>query len=227
MLADGAVPRSTRPAAGGGLPAAAPPAASPLDEAQYALVQEGARDYKKIKKVSWIALGSSTVTLAFGVLAAPITVFWPSFAAAFITVGLLAVGVMEFMGYRKLLQADPSAARWLARNQLVFLGLIIVYCGIQMLTFSTEDLKREAMSPEFRAQMNAMPEMAADIDRSIEQYGPIATYGFYSLVIVVSVLFQGGLALYYYTRHKLLDAFQLRPPWVRRLLVECSPESAR
>ena len=227
MLADGAVPRSTRPAAGGSLPAAAPPAASPLDEAQYALVQEAARDYKAIKKVSRIALGSSVTTLAIGVLAAPFTVFWPSFAAAFITVGLLVIGIVEFMGYRKLLLADPSAARWLARNQLAFLGLITIYCGIQMLTFSTEDLKREAMSAEFRAQLSAMPEMAADVDRTIEKYGPIATYGFYSLVIVLSVFFQGGLALYYYTRHKLLDAFQLRPPWVRRLLVECSPESAR
>ena len=227
MPTDGAVPRSIRPAAGGASPAAPPPAASPLDEAQYALVQEAARDYKKIKKVSWIALGSSVTTLAIGVLAAPFTVFWPSFAAAFITVGLLVIGTVEFVGYRKLLQADPSAARWLATNQLAFLGLITVYCGLQMLTFSTEDLKREAMSPEFRAQLNAMPEMAADIDRTIEQYGPIATYGFYSLVIVLSVLFQGGLALYYYTRRKLLDAFQLRPPWVRRLLVECSPESAR
>jgi len=227
MPADGAVPRSTRPAAGGSLPAAPPPAASPLDEAQYALVQEAARDYKAIKKVGWIALGSSITTLAIGVLAAPFTVFWPSFAAAFITVGLLVIGMVEFMGYQKLQKADPSAARWLARNQLAFLGLITIYCGLQMLTFSPEDVKREAMSPEFRSQLGNMPEMAAEVDGIIEKWAPLATYGFYSLVIVLSVLFQGGLALYYYTRHKLLDAFQLRPPWVRRLLVECSPESAR
>ena len=219
--------RSTRPAAGGSSPAAPPPA-SPLDESQFALVQEAARSYKPIKKATRTALGSAITTLVIGVSAVPLALIWPSFSGALITVGLCVIGVVEFMGYRKLRQADPSAARWLGTNQLAFLGLIAFYCLLQMLTFSFEDVKAAALSPEFRAQLNAAPDMARGIDRDIEQWAPLVTYGFYSLVLVLSVLFQGGLAYYYFTRRKFLEAFQRQtPPWVRRLLVECTPQPAK
>ncbi|MCX5683569.1 MAG: hypothetical protein NT049_07795 [Planctomycetota bacterium] len=227
MPTDEFAARNTRPAAGGPLPAA-PPQASPLDESQFALVQEAARTYKPIKKAARIALGSAITTLMIGAVALPFSLFWPSFAGIFVTVGVCAVGVVEFLGYRKLVQADPSAARFLALNQLAFLGLITIYCLIQMLTFSPAEAKAAALSPESRAALNGMPEMTRDIDNYIDQYGALATCGFYSLVIVLSVLFQGGLAYYYFSRRKFLEAFQREvPPWVRRLLVECAPQSAR
>ena len=137
--------RSTRPAAGGSSPAAPPPA-SPLDESQFALVQEAARNYKPIKRAAWIALGSAITTLVIGVSAVPLALIWPSFSGALITVGLCVIGVVEFMGYRKLRQADPSAARWLGTNQLAFLGLIVFYCLFQMLSFSPEDAKAASRS---------------------------------------------------------------------------------
>jgi uncharacterized membrane protein len=208
---------------------AAPPGSSPLDESQFALVQEAAVAYKPVKKAAGIALGSAVTTLLIGACAVPFTLVWPSFAGAMITVGLCAVGVVEFLGYRKMKRAQASAARHLAANQLAFLGLITLYCAIQMLTFSVEDVKAAAMSPEFRAQLGAMPDMARGFDRDIDQLAPLVTYGFYgfySLVIVLSVLFQGGLALYYFTRRKSLEAFQRQPPWVRRVLAECEPQPA-
>jgi hypothetical protein len=224
---DESAARSTRPAAGGSSPAAPPPA-SPLDESQFALVQEAARIYKPIKKAAWIALGSAITTLMIGAVAVPFSLVWPSFSGILITVGLCAVGVVEFLGHRKLVQADPSAARFLAMNQLAFLGLIVIYCLIQMLTFSPAEAKAAAVTPEFRAALNGMPEMTRDVDNFIDKYGLLATCGFYSLVIFLSVLFQGGLAYYYFTRRKFLEAFQREtPPWVRRLLVECTPQSAR
>ena len=227
MPTDESAATSTRPAAGGSSPAAPPPA-SPLDESQFALVQEAARIYKPIKRAAWTALGSSIVTLMIGAVAVPFVLIWPSFSDILITVGLCVIGVVEFLGHRKLVRADLSAARFLATNQLAFLGLIVIYCLIQILTFSPEEMKAAALSPEVRAQLGAMPEMARAIDRDIEQWGPLVTYGFYSLVIVLSFFFQGGLAYYYFTRRKFLEAFQHQtPPWVRRLLVECTPQSAR
>ena len=203
--------------------------ASPLDEAQYALVQEAAGLYRPIKRAARTALGSAIVTLVIGATAAPLLLVWPSLAGAFITVGLGVIGVVEFLGSRKMRQADPAAARLLAMNQAAFLGLIVLYCLAQMLSFSMEDVKAAAMSPEFRAQLQqAMPEMARSIDRDIEQWAPLATYGFYSLVIVLSIFFQGGMALYYYTRLKHLEAFHSRtPPWVRRLLLESAADAGR
>ncbi|MCX5653430.1 MAG: hypothetical protein NTY65_02095 [Planctomycetota bacterium] len=228
MLVDSAASGNPSPGAGGPSPAAPGPAGSPLDESQFALVQEAARAYKPIKRTAYIALGSAMTTLVIGTSAVAFTLFWPSFSGVMITVGVCAVGAVEFAGYRKMRQADLSAARWLGKNQLAFIGLIVLYCAIQMLTFSAEEIRAAAMSPEFRAQLGAMPDMEREIDRNIEQWAPLVTYGFYSLVIVLSVLFQGGLALYYFTRQKFLDAFQRgTPPWVRRLLIECGPDAAR
>jgi len=228
MPVDGTAPRSPSPMAGRSPPAAPPSPASPLDESQFALVQEAAQNYKPIKKATRTALGSAITTLVIGVSAVPLALIWPSFSGALITAGLCVIGVVEFMGYRKLRQADPAAARWLGTNQLAFLGLIAFYCLLQMLTFSSADAKAAALSPEFRAQLNAAPDMTREIDNIIEQWAPLVTYGFYSLVLVLSVLFQGGLAWYYFTRRKFLEAFQRQtPPWVRRLMVECEPQSAR
>ena len=228
MLVDSAASGNPSPGAGEPSPAAPGPAGSPLDESQFALVQEAARAYKPIKRTAYIALGSAITTLVIGTSAVAFTLFWPSFSSAMITVGICAVGAAEFAGHRKMRQADLSAARWLGKNQLAFIGLIVLYCAIQMLTFSAEEIRAAALSPEFRAQLGAMPDMEREIDRNIEQWAPLVTYGFYSLVIVLSVLFQGGLALYYFTRQKFLDAFQRgTPPWVRRLLVECTPQPAR
>lgn len=229
MPDDRAAARSVPPVAAGP-PPAAPPGASPLDESQFALVQEAAQSYKPIKKAARIAMGSAVTTLFIGACAVPFTLIWPSLAGALITAGLWVIGVVEFLGYRKMMRADPSAARHLAANQLAFLGLIVLYCAIQMLTFSTADVKAAAMSPEFRAELGAMPSMARGFDRDIDQLAPLVTYGFYgfySLVIILSVFFQGGLALYYFTRRKFLEAFQHQPPWVRRVLAECEPQPAK
>ena len=222
MPVEAAVP-SISPPASGPAPPAAPPAAAPMDESQFAVVQQAARRYKPIKRAAWSALSSAVVTLGIGASALPFTLIWPSPAAVLITGGLGAIGVFEFLGYRKLRRADPAAAGYLATNQLAFLGLIVLYCLIQMIGFTTEDAKAAALSPEARAQLNAMPEMARAIDRDIEKWAPLITYGFYSLVIVLSIFFQGGMALYYYTRRRHLEAFRRdTPPWAFRLLVECT-----
>ena len=117
--------------------------------------------------------------------------------------------------------ADPAAARALAGNQLALFGLIALYCVVQMVGFSPAQAKAAAISPEVRSQLNGMPSMAKAIDSQIDRWAPLLTYGFYGLVIVVSLIFQGGMALYYFTRTRHLAAFNSRtPPWVRRVVIE-------
>jgi hypothetical protein len=223
MSADGTVPKNPSPAP----PWQAEPTSlsSPLNEEQFTLVRETARAFKPIKRASRVARGSSLTTLCIGVLSVPLVVLWPSIVGVVVVLGLGAVGIVEFLGYRKLLRAEPAAAKLLALNQLAFLGLITVYCLIQMLTFSAEDAKAAAMSPEFRSALKEMPEMARSVDSTIEQWGPLITYGFYSLVIVLSVFFQGGMAWYYISRRKYLEFYQRQPEWVRRLLIEGSTDA--
>jgi hypothetical protein len=90
-----------------------------------------------------------------------------------------------------------------------------------MLTFSTEQAKAAAMSPEFRSHLAGLPNMAQTIDKEIERWAPILAYGFYSLIIALSVCLQGGMALYYFTRRRHVESFNRgTPPWIRRLFID-------
>ena len=202
--------------------AAQPPAGqSPLGESDFLAIRQATAARKAVKSAARVALTSSVVTLCIGVSAVPFVIFWPSWLGVAMAVGLCTIGVVEYCGHRRMLKAEPSAARILGLNQLAFVGLICFYCVVQMLTFSTEEMKSAALSPEVRSQLTAMPSMEDGIDNQIDKLGPVIVYGFYGLVIVLSVFSQGGLAIYYFTRRKRLEYFQSQTPeWIRRLFIE-------
>lgn len=200
-----------------------PPRAEPeaLDERGFLLIRGAALRRKAIDKAARTAKSSAVVTLVIGISSAPLLALWPSWLAFVMVVGLCVIGAAELHGHRMMRRADPAAAGFLGRNQLVFLALIVFYCGVQMATFSSEQIKAAAVSPEFRAQSEAMPAIAASIDASIDRWAPMATYGFFGLVIVLSAAFQGGLAGYYFTHRRHLNAYLAQtPPWVRRVFIE-------
>ncbi len=88
-----------------------------------------------------------------------------------------------------------------------------------MATVSSQQIKDMVVSPEFRSQLSGLPEMNREVE-GFDRWAPLALYGFYSLVIVLSVLFQGGMSLYYFTRRKRVAAFLQSPEWARRLVLE-------
>ena len=210
---------------GGSPPPAVPPLpadrSAPLREEDFLLVRQAALRRRPIQGAARTAHTSAIVMLAIGVSAVPLSLLWPSWDGILTAAALCAVGVLEYEGFRRMRRADPAAARFLGRNQLALLGIIIAYSVIQMVTFSPKQVKEAAISPEARSQLAALPEMQKAIDAEIDRYAPLATYGFYGLVIFLSLLCQGGLAMYYFTRRRHLEAFHSQtPPWVQRLFIE-------
>ena len=199
-------------------PSPLPPARTdPLGEADYSLIRQAARRRRAIGGAARTALVSSVVSLLVGFVYLPLACLWPSWDGILVAAGVCVVGLVEYKGYRRMRRADPSAARFLGRNQLAFLGLILFYCVVQLVTFTPEKAKAASLSPEAWSQLEAMPDTMKDINRWMS----LATYGFYGLLIVLSVLSQGGLSLYYFTRRRHLEDFHRQtPPWVRRLFAE-------
>ena len=205
----------SRPASSGQSAPSSQP--GPLAESDYVLIRQAAGRRKAIRNASRTAATSATITLSLGVLALLTLPLWPSWQAALIAVGLCVIGAVEYLGRRRLRQGDPAAAGILGKNQIAFLCLIIVYCVYNMATFSTEKARAEALSPEVRAQLKALP----GIDEMIERWAPLVTYGFYGLVIGLSVACQGGMALYYFSRRRHVLGYNSQTPqWVRRVLAE-------
>jgi hypothetical protein len=96
--------------------------------------------------------------------------------------------------------------------------VIIIYSIIQMITFSPNDLTK-VIQTEFPAEIKSLidPEMM----REFQEVATKANYAGTVIVILGGLLYCGGLALYYYTRRRHVEAFvRETPDWIRRQLLE-------
>ncbi|MGD1002265.1 MAG: hypothetical protein ABSA67_16375 [Candidatus Brocadiia bacterium] len=128
--------------------------------------------------------GWSVVVLGGLCLAGSLLEF--SVAGILVCLAALASGCMELSGRRRLKQNRPEAGRWLAGSQLLLLVAVILYSVSQLLLLDPNEIMmhlsdlRQAMDPN-------------DLKKLIVRVIHIL----YPLVIAGTVLFQGGLWLYY------------------------------
>jgi hypothetical protein len=118
----------------------------------------------------------------------------------------------EFRGRNRLLAFDPSAATLLGWNQIGFLATIIVYCLWALYSNLT--------SGNPLAELKSSPELGEIFGgaHGFENLFRQIVVAFYGLVILLSVIFQGGTAYYYFTRRKYVQAYlDETPAWVREV----------
>jgi hypothetical protein len=139
---------------------------------------------------------------------------WPfaffSVEGVLLALGLSIVAYLEFHGRRRLRQFDPSAATLLGWNQVGLLMLISVYCLWQLwAAFNSPG--------PFATEMKAQPELGEVLGSAEELdslYRSIAV-AFYGVVSLLTLIFQGLNAIYYFTRRKHIVALlQDTPAWV-------------
>lgn len=163
---------------------------------------------KKVRKAAGVACFNGWVTAVFAVCSAPFAVF--SILGFLIFIGLSVVAYNEFQGRKRLLQFDRRAAELLGWNQIAFLSLIIAYCCWMLFAGLTSEgpfAKELAEKPELAQALGSLD----DFDY-IYKVLVVAVYG---TVIVLSGIFQGLNAAYYFTRRKHVDAYvQETPEWV-------------
>jgi hypothetical protein len=170
-----------------------------------------ARDRAKtIRKAARVATFNGWTTAAAAAFSAMFLLFDRGGVAIAITLGLSVVAYNEFRGRKRLLNFDPSAATMLGWNQLGLLAMIVVYC-LWMLSGSSAEAS--AVSAQFNsAAERELLSMAGDLE-GLYKTAALAMYGG---AIALSVLFQGGNALYYFTRRRHVEDFIAETPqWVR------------
>ncbi len=163
---------------------------------------------KKIRRAAGVAAFNGWTIGIFAVLSAPFAPF--SIAGFLVTVGLSVIAYNEFRGRKRLLQFDPSSPALLGWNQVGFLTLIAGYC-LWMLFVNL------AGTGPFAAEMAANPELKAALG-SLDKFDSLfegVVVAIYGSVIVLSAIFQGLNAFYYFTRRKHMNAYlQKTPRWV-------------
>lgn len=127
--------------------------------------------------------------------------------------GLLATGAgaMEVRGHRLLRSGDPDGAKWLVRAELFLLAIIATYAAGRLLSFDAESV-RENITPDQQALLEEAGLQMADIIPLVRLVFRL----FYGALLLVTCLYQGGLALYYRRKVPLLEeALARRTPAAR------------
>jgi hypothetical protein len=173
-----------------------------------------ARDRAKtIRKAARVAAFNGWTTAMAAALSAIFLIFDRSGIAIAITIGLSTVAYNEFRGRMHLLNFDPSAATLLGWNQLALLAMIVVYC-LWSLYGSLGEAGTMATELKSYAELDSVLGSAGGF---AELYKTI-TVAVYGGAIGLTALFQGGNALYYFTRRRHVDDFIAETPlWVREV----------
>ena len=121
---------------------------------------------------------------------------------------LLGVGLYERDQSKRLLQADTAAPLRLACGELVLLGAIALY-GVLGLTVlpGPSDLLQQ--------QLGSTQGLGLDVQKIAKSISTI----WYTTVIAVSLLYQGGMALYFRSRrYDVTRYLEEVPVWAREVV---------
>ncbi|MBI2517044.1 MAG: hypothetical protein HYV95_09020 [Opitutae bacterium] len=124
--------------------------------------------------------------------------------------GLLATGAgaMEVRGHRRLKRGDAGGTRWLVRAELFLLAIIATYAAGRLLSFDAESV-RESITPDQQAVLKEAGLEMADIIPLVRTTFRV----FYGALLLLTVLYQGGMTLYYRRKVPLIEeALAARPP---------------
>jgi heme A synthase len=131
---------------------------------------------------------------------------------------VLTAGIMELRGRRALKRRDPDGMKLLVRAQMFLLIVILVYCARCLGSFDAGYLQ-EQLIPEMRQNLLLFginfDEVLKEADLTVAEIVPLVHMMFlvlYGTLAFVSLLFQGGLALYYRSKTGLVIEALSAPP---------------
>jgi hypothetical protein len=118
-----------------------------------------------------------------------------------IAIGLIivAAGAMEIRGNRLLKKRQIDGMKWLVRSQLFLLSVVLVYCVSRLASFDDATVF-ENLTPDMESALKELGISKADILPLVR----ITFLAGYGGAAVVTVLYQGGMALWYRGKIKLV-----------------------
>ena len=170
---------------------------------------------KRVLLISGLDGWSLTVIAALNLL---LTLVFGELLGMSISLLVLVAGVMELRGRRALKRRDPAGMKLLVRAQLFLLTVILVYCARCLGSFDAGYLQ-EQLIPEMRQNLLLFginfDDVLREVDLTVDEIVPLVRMMFlviYGTVALVSLIYQGGLALYYRSKIRLVTEALGTPP---------------
>lgn len=190
------------------LPAQSPEPESddhPLNPQQRISIADAGRRSKRIRGAARVAAASGWTLAIFALLSLVFGIF--SLPSLIVGLGLAMVAYNELRGRDRLLEFDSTAAHFLGWNQIGLMSLLIVYSVWGLYSGLTSP-------PPYAEELRAMPELQTSLGQ-VEDLYRFATMAVYVGLIVFAVIFQGGHAVYYFSRQKVVEQYcRQTAPWI-------------
>lgn len=149
----------------------------------------------------WTIAIFGAITLAMGLT---------DFTNVPLSLALGAVAYVELRNAGRLKRLQPLAARNLAFNQVALAGILICYACWQLYVASRPGGTAAALGVDDPAVAQMLGPVQ-DLTRAI-------IHAIYGALILIAIFAQGGMALYYFTRVRLVrDYVATTPPWITQL----------
>lgn len=174
--------------------------AGPLDMQQQEQLALAQRELKPIQRLVKVATFNGWVSGVLAALSAPFAIF--SISGFIMTTGLAIVAYNEFRGRQMVREFNPKGGELLGWNQVGFLTLIVVYCIFQL---AYGLLGPNPIEAEL-AKTPALGQVLGSMDQFIFMYQMILV-AIYGLVIVLTLVFQGYNAYFYFSGRRKLEAY--------------------
>jgi len=152
---------------------------------------------KQLRRVLRISkINAWTVTIISGGFAV-LNLIGMSLIGVLVGGGVAGAGLMEMRGHRRLEAGEPGARDWMVFSQVWLILCVLAYCGSRLAALDPADPFALLGDPD------GLHELVALAGISLEELGDlfvqIYTYT-YGAVAALTVVFQGGLGLYYWVR---------------------------
>ena len=119
------------------------------------------------------------------------------YVGAVIGVLVAGAGAIELHGVALLRHGDAQGMRWLIGSQFFLMASVLGYCGLRLAHPDLVPL-RAAISDDLKAQLDML---GMTVDQFLVQFYRLV----YLAVAFVTVLYQGGMALYYLGKRSAVE----------------------
>lgn len=165
---------------------------APLAKFQPMISPEPTKQDKALKRVLTISRLNGWSVVVFAAIGTLITLVIGDFSGMAIGVLIGVAGWMEIRGHKKLTRRDPEGMKLLVRSQLFLLAVILVYCAGRLGSFD-DGTVMASLTPDMEALLKEAGINKTDI-LPLVRTAFFAGYGGFALA---TLLYQGGMALYY------------------------------
>jgi hypothetical protein len=154
---------------------------------------------KALKRVLRISRLNGWSVAIFAGLCVLVALLMGDLVSCFIGLLVVAAGWMEIRGHNKLKRRNPDGMRLLVRSQMFLLAVMLVYCASRLGSFDADSALAN-LTPDMEAMLKEGGLERGDILPMVHTFFLVL----YGTVALTCIIYQGGLALYYRSKIRLV-----------------------